>query len=174
MSSTVALREITNEISTKETQAPIAKKNWQGSHIKFDEEGNVEAVIKEAEPILSVPELEKELNEVMQWTFETFDSYFLQIDEREDNESSDETEDEEETEEEEEVSLWDYRDAAKDKEWKGTHIVFVENDEKEDEETTTDAPSTASSTEVATLEQYLSKLTTSNQQKKNNAVFNDR
>jgi hypothetical protein len=42
------LREVTNEMHTREVvakKAPV-KSDWTGVHLKFDEEGNSEAVMK--------------------------------------------------------------------------------------------------------------------------------
>lgn len=52
MSTTVAspLREVTNELHVRDVQTkkPI-KTEWTGVHLKFDEEGNSEAVMKTEE-----------------------------------------------------------------------------------------------------------------------------
>jgi hypothetical protein len=136
------LREITNEVHQKETIAPAKsiKSDWKGSHKFFDEEGNVEIVVKDAEAV----ETPQEQTPTTEESVEAL------------NEEETEEEVAEEGEEtEEDADLWKIREQKK-VEWQGKHTFFKD----EDEEIENEVVSKPQSAEVDQLEKDISKLST--------------
>ena len=123
----VPLRDISNQVESKPTQ-PAEKKplKWNGTHLKFDEEGQAEAIIKEvldevplADDEIPNPDEEEQLQ--------------LQSDQDE-NAEVPETEQARWEKDDEDVAedsnnTWAYRDSNPLPKWEGTHIVFPESDD---------------------------------------------
>jgi len=117
MSAKISLREITNQVNNPNPQQETKNASWNGVHIRFDDEGNREVVIKDVtEPIQNVPETKIEGEQVNS------------------EEEVSEVCNEEEGEELENKDIWDYREPNKQKEWCGSHIFFEDSTEESLEE----------------------------------------
>lgn len=146
-----ALREITNEIrSSEEITAKKETPKWNGTHLKFDEEGRIEAVIHE----VTQPVIDQESRDDQERDGE---GEREQVDENEESEREDEDANKEN--EESKLELWSYREpeSHRNQHWQGTHIVFADED---DDANTEEEKEEESSPEVDEILRDLDQLRT--------------
>mmetsp|Transcript_5825 Transcript_5825/g.8154 ORF Transcript_5825/g.8154 Transcript_5825/m.8154 type:complete len:157 (-) Transcript_5825:92-562(-) len=121
----VPLRDISNQVESKIQPAEKKPVKWNGTHLKFDEDGQAEAIIKEVldEVPLADDEIPNPEEEQLQ----------LQSDQDESAEvpETDQARWEKDDEEDEENAndAWAYRDSKPLPKWEGTHVVFPESDD---------------------------------------------
>jgi len=123
----------TIEEPKQETQ-PI---KWNGTHIKFDDEGNTEVVMKVEQPVS--PKSNNKEDEANKENIEN---------EEEDSENIVESK-------ANETVMWEYREKQK-VVWSGTHVIFKEDEEDEEEK----EPVLESDEDVSKLVADISTLTT--------------
>ncbi len=97
---------VSSTVETKQETQPI---KWNGTHIKFDDEGNAEVVMKLEQPIS--PKSNNNESEV-----------------NKENVQRDDEEDTEELEQTTEKAMWEYREKEK-VVWSGKHTIFKEDEE---------------------------------------------
>src|SRR5689334_4762852 len=121
----VPLRDISNQVDSTRTTQPAEKKpvKWTGTHMKFDEEGQAEAIISEV--LQEVPLADDEIPNPEEEVLQSDQDENAEVPET--DQARWEKDDEDEAAESTEA--WAYRDAKPLPKWEGTHIVFPESDD---------------------------------------------